>query len=142
MLRLPRSLRPRLEAHALEGYPSEVCGFLLGMGRQVREVRPATNLRADRGRDRYEVDPRDTLRADRYARERGLEILGFYHSHPDHPAVPSAFDAERAWPVYSYLILATSPDGVEDVRAWRLNGERMEEEALRFTEEGEGEEDG
>lgn len=132
MLQLRRSLRPRLEAHALEGYPSEVCGFLLGVGREVQEVRPATNLRAGSTRDRYEVDPRDTLEADRYAREHGLEILGFYHSHPGHPAVPSAFDAERAWEVYSYLILATAADRVGDLRAWRLNGGRMEEEPLQL----------
>lgn len=136
MLLMPRSLRQKLEAHAREGYPSEVCGFLLGVEREVREVQRATNLRAGSTRDRYEVDPRETLQADRYARENNLDILGFYHSHPNHPAVPSAHDAERAWPVYSYLILATAADRVEDMRSWRLDGGRMVEEPLQVTREG------
>ncbi|MEE9237888.1 MAG: M67 family metallopeptidase [Thermoplasmata archaeon] len=135
MLELPEALFRKLEAHALEGYPSEVCGFLLGVDgevRRVHEVRPGTNLLADSTNDRYLIDPGDTLRADREARQNGFEILGFYHSHPNHPAAPSIHDVERAWPWYSYLILSSTPGGVQAVRAWRQEGEEMVEEPLHI----------
>ncbi len=142
MLEISGALMRKLEAHALEGYPSEVCGFLLGTDgdvRRVQGVRPGANLLAESTYDRYLIDPKDTLRADGDARERGLEILGFYHSHPDHPAAPSVYDVERAWPWYSYLILATSSGGVHAVRAWRLRDEEMAEEPLTVTDgEAEG----
>lgn len=135
MLELPEDLEEELEAHALQGYPAEVCGLLLGVDGEVRRVtaaRRATNLRADTTRDRYEIDPRDIVDGDREARESGLAILGFYHSHPDHPAAPSRYDAERAWPWYSYVILATTLDGVQTTTSWRREGEEMVEEPLRF----------
>lgn len=137
-MEVPASLRERLEAHALEGYPAEVCGILLGHDGDVRRVtvaRAARNLRGTTTRDRYEIDPRDTLAADREAREAGLALLGFYHSHPDHPAAPSATDARRAWPWYTYLILSTDGRALGDARAWRLEGEEMVEEPLRFIPE-------
>lgn len=135
MLEIPDTLFRKMEAHALEGYPSEVCGFLLGVdgeARQVREVRRASNVLADSTRDRYLIDPRDTLKVDRETRQRGLQIVGFYHSHPDHPASPSGYDVERAWPWYTYLILATTSRGVREARAWRLEGEKMVEEPLKL----------
>lgn len=132
MLTLSEPLLRRIEEHAQAGYPAEVCGHLLGVDGEVRrvtEVRQATNLLQTATRDRYEVDPQDTLRADREARDRGEEVLGFYHSHPDHPAVPSAFDKARAWPWYSYLILSISSETTA-ARAWRLEGESMVEDTL------------
>jgi proteasome lid subunit RPN8/RPN11 len=135
MLELPETLLKKLEAHALEVYPSEACGFLLGMDgevRRVQEVRRAANLLEDSTKDRYLIDPRDILKVDRESRQRGFEILGFYHSHPDHPAAPSLHDRDRAWPWYTYLILATTPRGVVDARAWRLGEEEMKEEPLKL----------
>ena len=135
MLELPKDLFDELREHALEGYPSEVCGLLLGHDGEVRRIaatRRATNLRAGTTRDRYEIDPQDIVDGDREARERDLEILGFYHSHPDHPAAPSRYDADRAWPWYSYVILATTAEEAGPATAWRLEGAGMEEESLRF----------
>ena len=122
MLELPENLLEELRLHAREGYPSEVCGLLLGLDGEVRRItatRRATNLRAATTRDRYEINPQDIVDGDREARERDLVIVGFYHSHPDHPAAPSHYDAERAWPWYSYVILATSAEGNGTATAWR-----------------------
>ena len=109
---------------AAAAYPSEGCGVLVGaVGADgVLAVRSATsgaNLSA-RGRDRFELDPLAILRAERAAREAGLEVLGFWHSHPDHPAVPSRLDTERAWAEYLYVIVSSSAGGTGDLRGWRL----------------------
>lgn len=110
----------QIRAHARESYPRECCGILIGvLGDQalVWSARPANNLHRTR-RDRYRFDPREILKADRLAEERGREVIGFYHSHPDHPATPSATDLEYAWPGYVYLIAAVSAEGEVQVRAW------------------------
>jgi proteasome lid subunit RPN8/RPN11 len=111
---------------AAAAYPSEGCGVLVGVasadgGVSVRSVSAAANL-SPRGRDRYELDPLAIVRAERAAREAGLDVVGFWHSHPDHPAAPSRLDTERAWADYLYVIVSTSPAGTGDVRAWRLAG--------------------
>lgn len=72
-------------------------------------------------RDRYWIDPADLLRIQKQAREQGLDIIGIYHSHPDHPAVPSECDRRLAWPVYSYLIASVQGGQIADVQSWRLN---------------------
>ncbi|MFQ5918695.1 MAG: Mov34/MPN/PAD-1 family protein [Thermoplasmata archaeon] len=144
MLEVPESLLEELRRHAREGYPSEVCGLLLGLDGEVRQVtatRRATNLRAGTTRDRYEIDPQDIVDGDRDARGRDLEILGFYHSHPDHPAAPSQYDADRAWPWYSYVILATSAEGPGEATAWRRAETGMVEEPLRFISPDKGKKD-
>lgn len=143
MLALSEGLMRELETHVREGYPAEVCGFLLGVDgkvRRVETVRPGKNLRGKTTRDRYLVDPRDTLRADQEARQRGLEMLGFYHSHPEHPPVPSTYDVEHAWPWYTYLIVSISSQGIGGARAWRLEGEEMVEDPITIMEaNGKGE---
>ncbi|MDQ2943761.1 MAG: M67 family metallopeptidase, partial [Candidatus Dormibacteraeota bacterium] len=72
----------------------------------VSEVRRARNIIVERARDRYEIDPRDHIRIQRAADADGLDIVGYYHSHPDHPAQASRFDTERAWAGYVYLIVS------------------------------------
>lgn len=134
-LELAASLQDRLQGWACAGYPHECCGLLLGRAGdgvvRVAEVVQARNANAERRRDRYEIDPEDFLRADARSRERGLDIVGVWHTHPDHPARPSATDLERAWAGWSYLILSVSGAGVEAMRAWRLDGSEFIEEALR-----------
>jgi proteasome lid subunit RPN8/RPN11 len=83
-------------AHALAGYPLEVCGVLLGRDGRVEGVVRTENRERERPRVRYEIAPEDLLRIQREARARGQEILGFYHSHPDHPARPSETDRRIA----------------------------------------------
>jgi proteasome lid subunit RPN8/RPN11 len=84
----------------------------------VCSVHPVENTNAARRRDRYELDPREVLRLDKLAESREQEMVGFYHSHPDHPARPSATDATHAWPGYVYLIVGVSGDGDTETRAW------------------------
>ena len=120
---LPRSELVKIHAHAREAYPEECCGFLIGtqdLRRVVVEARRAANLRSDDRRTRYTIDPRETLRLDRELRGTEREIVGFYHSHPDVPAVPSAFDMDHAWPGYVYVIVSVSHGEPKDVHAWIL----------------------
>lgn len=130
-LTLPRALRATLRGWARAGYPEETCGLLIGESRPkglvVREVRQATNLERSRAADRYVLDPVAFLDADRDAREAGLEILGFWHSHPDSPAVPSETDRTRAWVGYAYVIVSVAADRSSDVRVWTLEDGTFQE---------------
>jgi proteasome lid subunit RPN8/RPN11 len=109
-----------IQAHGAGGYPNEICGFMLGPkgDGEVTEVRPARNIIVERSRDRYEIDPRDHIRTQREADAAGLDIVGYYHSHPDHPAQPSRFDAERAWAGYVYLIVSVQDGTPVDANAF------------------------
>ncbi|MDX1396886.1 MAG: M67 family metallopeptidase [Gemmatimonadota bacterium] len=134
-LRLRVDLWGRVSRWARSGYPSEVCGILIGEQLPeevvVTEVRQAANLEVERAADRYELDPQAFMEADRDARAAGLEIVGFWHSHPDSPAVPSETDRSRAWPGYAYLIVSVSGSVVAAMRAWRFDdGEFREEEMI------------
>jgi proteasome lid subunit RPN8/RPN11 len=131
---LPAPQRRQLEAWAQAAYPREACGLMVGRGApgggQVLAVRQARNLNTERAHDRYELDPEDFLAADREARADGLEILGVWHTHPDHPAVPSETDRAAAWPGWSYVILEVGEGGVAALRSWRLAGAVFEEEEV------------
>jgi len=131
---LGAGLRARLEVLARAGYPEEVCGLLLGRCTEnqveVLELVLARNLNRERARDRYELDPEAFLSADTQAREHGWEVVGIWHTHPDHPARPSATDRARAWEGWSYVIMSVSRSGVADLRSWRLHaGDFIEEVA-------------
>jgi proteasome lid subunit RPN8/RPN11 len=134
VLVLSSAVRRDLEAWALAGHPRETCGLLVGRTRGERvEVGTAVcarNLNTERARDRYEIDPRDFLAADRLARERGDEIVGVWHSHPDHPAEPSETDRLAAWEGWSYLIVAVTRERVTAMRSWRLARQRFDEESI------------
>jgi proteasome lid subunit RPN8/RPN11 len=107
-MKIAKTALDDIRAHGSEGYPHEICGIMLGLpgeGR-VTEVRQARNIIVERARDRYEIDPRDHIRIQREADAEGLDIVGYYHSHPDHPAQASRFDTERAWSGYVYLIVS------------------------------------
>ena len=107
-MNISRAALEAIQAHGADGYPNEICGFMLGPkgDGEVTEVRPARNIIVERARDRYEIDPRDHIRTQREADAAGLDIVGYYHSHPDHPAQASRFDTERAWAGYVYLIVS------------------------------------
>ncbi|MEO8745413.1 MAG: M67 family metallopeptidase [Candidatus Dormiibacterota bacterium] len=107
-MKIARGALDAIQRHGAEGYPDEICGIMLGPrgeGR-VTEVKRARNIIVERSRDRYEIDPRDQIRLQREADAAGLDIVGYYHSHPDHPAQASRFDTERAWAGYVYLIVS------------------------------------
>jgi proteasome lid subunit RPN8/RPN11 len=117
-----------MNEHLRGAYPEEGCGVLLGreMGevRVVEQVLPFENQRSDSRENRYLIAPEQFLLADREARARGLEVLGFFHSHPDHPARPSAFDLEHAWPYYSYVIVSVEGGRVTEAQSFRLAEDR------------------
>ena len=127
-----------LRAHGREAYPHECCGALLaeptgdGDQRHVRDLLPVANERNDSRHNRFLISSAEVQRLEREARHRGLDLVGVYHSHPDHPAEPSAFDREHAWPWYSYVILEVRGGRVGAIRAWRLaeDRSRFEEEPL------------
>ena len=129
-----------LRRHGARDYPSECCGALLGQvngdAKQVREVVALKNLRHDPSyaqellpvddpareteRNRFLIDPLEQLRMEKDARSRGLDVLGYYHSHPDHPARPSVYDREHAWPWYSYIIVSVERGVAKDLTCWVL----------------------
>jgi proteasome lid subunit RPN8/RPN11 len=137
MLVLPTDVRRELETWIGGGYPEETCGLLVGRsdrGRTeaTRAVR-ARNRNRERARDRYDLDPADFMAADQAARADGLEIVGVWHSHPDHPAEPSETDRAAAWEGWSYLIVEVARGRVAAVRSWRLDGPRFVEEPISTT---------
>jgi len=131
---LGAALRTQLETLVYDGYPVETCGLLLGARDgdvvEVREVVAARNLNRARTRDRYELDPDDFLAADARAHRQGIEIVGIWHSHPDHPACPSETDRAAAWAGWSYVIVSVGAHGIREVRSWRLDGEHFVEEEI------------
>lgn len=133
-LRLPARQRRELARWAAAGYPYEACGVLVGRHDdglvEVLHATRAGNLDRDRPETRYRLDPEDFLAADLEARAAGLDVVGFWHTHPDHPAEPSPTDLAAAWADYSYLIIATTAAGAATMRSWRLAGERFREETL------------
>lgn len=128
MLHLTEDLADRIRAYGAESYPHECCGALLGTdretGREVAELSPLVNRREDSPRNRFAITPEDFRGAERTARERGLELVGWYHSHPDHPARPSEFDREHAWPWYSYVIVSVVAREPGQITSWRLADDR------------------
>lgn len=130
---LTAAARKAIQAAAEAGYPHEVCGVLLGRGGDspvIEEAHACPNLNQQRSRDRYELDPAAQLRIEKSARERGLDVLGYYHSHPDHPALASDTDNSLSWEATYYLIQAVSQGRCGDLRAWyRPNGQARLSEA-------------
>jgi proteasome lid subunit RPN8/RPN11 len=107
--------------HALESYPHEGCGVLVGTKNRVLKMYHVDNLNKERAKDRYKIDPRAILRIEKTASNEGLDIVGFYHSHPDHPDRPSTFDRERAWPDYIYIIVSVCNGSETSAKAWTIN---------------------
>ena len=121
-----------IRAHGRETYPHECCGAMLGRDRVVTEACALPNTTEEGPRRRFLVRPGDYRAAEERASRQGVELLGFYHSHPDHPARPSQYDLDHAWPVFSYVILSVAGGAPEEMTSWRLSDdrERFEEETL------------
>jgi len=130
----------QIRAHGSQSYPYECCGLLLGKplaedDKQLVEVWAVPNVwESSEGNDladgasarrRYLIPPDAVLKGEQYARQLGLEIVGYYHSHPDHPARPSEFDREYAWPWYSYVIVSVGDGKDQDLTSWVLDEERL-----------------
>ena len=140
MLRIGVQEYEAMRAHGEETFPHECCGILLGQlgaeasGTEVRQIVRAGNTRTDSAHNRYHIAPEDLIRAQREGRRAGMDIVGFYHSHPDHPAQPSQTDlAEAHWYGCSYVITAVESGRAEATHAFRLSGEN--EESKQFVPE-------
>jgi proteasome lid subunit RPN8/RPN11 len=131
-----------IRSHGRETYPEECCGALLGSIRGerafVERIERLSNAREGDRRRRYVIAPEEYLRAEREAEQAGLSLLGFYHSHPDHPAVPSDYDREHALPFFHYLVLAVSSGTPGEAAVWILSEDRgvFEQETLVSREPG------
>jgi proteasome lid subunit RPN8/RPN11 len=137
-----------IRAHGQETYPHECCGALVGRADRVEAVVALPNTTDEGPRTRFLVRPSDYRDAERRATELGGELLGFYHSHPDHPARPSQYDLDHAWPTFAYIIVAVagdalgrrSVDGAKaaagDMTVWYLKDDRssFEEGSLHHGE--------
>jgi proteasome lid subunit RPN8/RPN11 len=146
VLAIEATVYDALRRHGEEAYPHESCGALVG--RRDGEARVATaairctNTRTDSLANRYGIDPREILRVEREARARGEEIVGFYHSHPDHAARPSATDlADAHWLGLSYVITSVAGGRAERTAAFALAGsgeedKRFDDEELRVVARG------
>ncbi len=128
MIRLTIEQLEAIKRHGERAYPQEGCGVLLGQVegevKIVQEIHPTPNAREDSPHNRYQIAPQELLRLEREARARGREVLGFFHSHPDAEARPSAYDLEYAWPWYSYLIVSVKAAASESVHSWVLRDDR------------------
>jgi proteasome lid subunit RPN8/RPN11 len=145
-IKLNQTLVRIIREHGAVDYPNECCGILLGHAdgdhKQVSEVVPLKNLRHDPGRaqdilplespgaeserNRFLIDPKDQIRVEKDARARGLDVLGYYHSHPDHPARPSNYDRDHGWPWYSYVIMSVDRGEPKDLNSWVLRDDRSQ----------------
>jgi proteasome lid subunit RPN8/RPN11 len=139
MLTIKNADYDQLRRHGEETYPFECCGVLLGQftgqDRVVQEVIRCGNTRADRPQDRYHIDPKELIRIQRQATARDRDIVGFYHSHPDHPARWSQTDlAEAHWMGCSYVITSVERGQAHDTNAFVLHGDTEENKRLETEE--------
>jgi proteasome lid subunit RPN8/RPN11 len=144
ILKLKNQHLEQMLQHAERDYPSECCGMMLGKvggdAKTVYEVVAIHNLRHDPSkaqkmlpvdspdqetdRNRFLIDPGEQLRVEKSARERNLDVIGYYHSHPDHPAKPSRYDRDHAWPWYSYVIMEVNRGKAGEFNSWILSDDR------------------
>ncbi len=118
------TVRQGVFKHAESTYPLECCGFLFGIDEGLRFIlfaKPAVNSKAGDQRRRFEIDPAEYIRAEQFAAENNLQLLGIYHSHPDHPAIASEHDLKRAMPFFSYPIVSVVDGKAIDFKSWKLN---------------------
>jgi proteasome lid subunit RPN8/RPN11 len=118
---------------AVNAYPDECCGFVYGHedenGRRIiTHAHGVSNVKEGDKRRRFEIAPKDYIDAEKYAEAQNLELLGVYHSHPDHPAIPSEHDRAAAQPFFSYLIISVNNKQPAAIRSWRLNDDLQFEE--------------
>lgn len=128
-----------INQHAIESFPNECCGFLFGEekgGRFIALAMQVKNSKEGDQRRRFEISPLDYLKAERFALENDTNLLGIYHSHPNHPAIASRHDLEKAMPVFSYLIVSVMDGEIDDIKSWKLkeNHKEFAEEKLEIKE--------
>lgn len=123
-LALMKAVDQAIRAHGREAFPHECCGAMLGRDGVVQQAHALPNTTEEGPRRRFLVRPDDYRLAEKQAREAGLDLLGFYHSHPDHPARPSQYDLDHAWPSFSYVIVSVMAGEDQLLTSWRLKEDR------------------
>jgi len=139
LILLTQKVISEIAEHAERDYPYECGGMLIGRfdddRKTVTEIVPLENAREEEARhNRVLILPKDVLRAEKYAREQKLDVVGYYHSHPDDHAIPSQYDLDHALPVWSYVIASVMEGAAVDVRSWEMENDRSkfnEEEILK-----------
>ena len=137
MITLDEQHLTEMRQHGERDYPFECCGLMLGRfennsQKVVVETHPISNAREEAAkRNRFLIRPDELMRGEKYARAKGLDVVGFYHSHPDDRAVPSKYDLDHAWPTYSYIVVSVEKSQAADLRSWEMEADRS-----KFNEEG------
>lgn len=137
MIILNQAHEEAMNSHGERDYPYECCGLLIGRflpdGRkEVVETYPISNAREEEAkRNRFLIRPEELLAGERAALQKDLDVVGFYHSHPDDAAAPSRYDLDHAWPIYSYIIVSVREGNARDLRSWE-----MEDDRSKFNSEG------
>jgi len=136
LIRLDKGHLNEIRMHGERDYPYECCGLLIGRfetsgQKMVAETYPISNAREEEAkRNRFLIRPDELMLGEKHAREKSLDVVGFYHSHPDDRAVPSKYDLDHAWPSYSYIVVAVEKGHAADLRSWEMEADRS-----RFNEE-------
>lgn len=139
MISISSTARDIMFKDAIDIFPDECCGFFYGTedadgDRNITDVLVVHNAKEGDKRKRFEISAKDYLKAEQFAEQNQLQFLGVYHSHPNHPAIPSEHDRLSAQPYFSYIIISVSENEIKDIRCWRLNELfQFEEEQVEFT---------
>lgn len=134
MLRFANKAQADMIGIGERGYPYEICGLLLGKAgetREITEVLECGNLNKLKPETRYDMDPKDYMKGEVLARQKGLDVVGIFHSHPDHPDKASETDRQAAWPGFSYVIMSIQNGKFASMKSWVLdNQDQFQEEPL------------
>ena len=133
MIIIESQAKQLMTADAVKTFPDECCGFLFGLekkdDRVITDILIVNNAKEGDKKRRFEISAKDYMRAEQYADENNFQLLGIYHSHPNHPAIPSEHDRIAAQPWFSYIIISIINKDIDAIRSWRLN------ENVQFEEE-------
>jgi len=130
MIKIRKNHIAEISRHAEKEYPNECCGILIGKleadkSKTIELVMSISNSREDANKhNRFLITPDELMRGEIFARKNKMDVLGFYHSHPDHPAAPSDYDLQHAWPFYSYIITSVAKGKTENLTSWELENDR------------------
>ncbi|MDR1811964.1 MAG: M67 family metallopeptidase [Candidatus Fibromonas sp.] len=141
MLFLPPECESTIRSEGQKAYPNECCGVMLGLiedsgAKKVKKTQAIGNAQTDSEQyHRFLITPEDMLNAEQTARKMGLDVVGFYHSHPDCPAAPSDYDRDHALPFYSYVIVSVEKSEAKDLTSWELAADRTAFLPEKFSKE-------
>lgn len=137
MIKITSNIKQAIEAHAEKTYPYECCGFLFGLSdqqeRSVLKTLEVKNTHKEDQRRRFLIAPKQYLEAEKFADENNLELIGIYHSHPDHPSLPSEHDRKQAMPTFSYFIQSVKSGKSDSLQSWVLDTDfQFQEEKIIY----------